>query len=150
MEKMIDIYKKHKEIFNFLIFGVLTTLVKWSVYSVLVMKFLVDKNVSNIIAWACAVSFAFITNKRWVFESKSKDKQSLLREGLTFLGSRIGTGVVEIGLFPLLLALGLNEKLFGIEGFVAQVISTIVVIILNYIFSKFIVFKKANQKEDER
>jgi len=142
MERIKELYQKHKEIINYLVFGAAATFLNWIVYSVLVKGFLVNENVSNIVAWAFAVALAFITNKWWVFESKNRDKQVILKEGFSFLGSRLATGIVEIGLFPILKAAGLNQSFLGVEGFVAKITITIIVIILNYIFSKFIVFKK--------
>ena len=142
MERIKELYQKHKEIINYLVFGAAATFLNWIVYSVLVKGFLVNENVSNIVAWAFAVALAFITNKWWVFESKNRDKQVILKEGFSFLGSRLATGIVEIGLFPILKAVGLNQSFLGVEGFVAKITITIIVIILNYIFSKFIVFKK--------
>ena len=149
MEKIKELCQKHKEIVNYLIFGAAATFLNWIVYSVLVKGFSVNENVSNVIAWAFAVAFAFVTNKWWVFESKNRDKQVILKEGLSFLGSRLATGVVEIGLFPILKAVGLDQSFLGVDGFVAKIVVTIIVIILNYIFSKFIVFRKERLSEEE-
>ena len=159
MGKIKELYLKHKEIVNYLIFGVLTTVINWIAYTVAIKvlsggqgsgtEFDSNMFISNVFAWIVAVAFAFITNKLWVFESKSKDKELILKEAASFVGSRLGTGVIEIGLFPLLFELGLNESLFGVEGFVAKIIVSVIVIILNYLFSKFWVFKKAKSAEKE-
>lgn len=143
MEKFKAFYHKHKEIANYLIFGVATTLVNWITYSVLVKGFAMNEAVGNAIAVVVAVLFAFITNKIWVFDSKQKDFSSLAKEALSFFGSRAVTGVIEIIGVPALQSAGLNQSIFGIKGMWAKIIISVVIIILNYIFSKFIVFRKA-------
>ena len=143
MEKIKALYQKHKEIANYLIFGVATTLVNWITYSILVRGLSMSEGVGNAIAVVVAVLFAFVTNKIWVFESKQSDIGSLVKEAFSFFGSRAVTGAVEIIGVPALQAMGLNQSLFGVKGLVSKMVISVVVIILNYIFSKFIVFRKA-------
>lgn len=138
---MINLFKKHKEIILYLIFGVATTAVSFIVYSLLVTAGL-DMTVSNGIAWLAAVTFAFVTNKLFVFESKKTDKTTLLKEGVSFFGARIFSGIIEIFAPTALFWLGLDQPLFGIEGFVAKAIVSVGIIVLNYVLSKLIVFRK--------
>ena len=154
MEKLKRLYKKHSEIANYLIFGVATTLVNWIVYSVAVKSLSASMmisdpamvvNASNILAVVLAVSFAFVTNKIWVFKSKTQGFNAIAKEALSFFGSRAVTGLIEIGGVPLLQFMGLNQKIFGIDGMLAKISISVVIIVLNYIFSKFIVFKKQKQ-----
>ena len=77
---MINIYKKNKEIINYLIFGVLTTVVSFVVYFIFAKVFKIDEVISNVISWFFSVLFAFITNKLYVFESKETGKKTLLKE----------------------------------------------------------------------
>ena len=146
--------KNKKEIILYIVFGVLTTLVSWVTY-ILFEKAFLSVFWANLLSWICAVSFAYITNKLWVFESKSFEFKVLFKEISTFLASRGITGVLEIVLVPLLarwgfdnpffkIANGLNIKseVFFTDGIFSKISVAIFVVILNYVFSKLIVFKK--------
>ena len=89
MKKIIELLKEYKEIIMYLIFGVATTLVNFVVYSVFVDILKADMTVSNAIAWMVAVSFAFVTNKLYVFNSKKRGLLPVLKEVVSFVGSRI-------------------------------------------------------------
>ena len=123
-------------------FGGATTFVNWGVYGLLMQFSGFTIAVSNGIAWITAVVFAFIVNKIWVFNSRSWHPLLVVREGGLFLGARILSGLLEIIGVPLLYHLGFNYPLFNIEGFAAKIIVSIIVIVLNYIFSKMIIFRK--------
>lgn len=133
--------KKYKEIIMYLIFGVATTAVNWVVYTLLVTLMKAEVTFSNAVAWFVAVVFAYVTNKLFVFESRDTSIKTLVKEILAFFGSRVASGVIEIFLPTLLMAIGLNQAVFGIEGSVAKFAVSAIVIILNYIFSKLIVFR---------
>lgn len=136
------ILSKYKEQISYLFFGGLTTLVNWVVYTISLELFHVKIEIGNIIAWLVAVIFAYITNKLFVFQSKNLNLKTNLKELTLFFASRITSGIVEILGFPLLYYTGLNQSFFNIDGFIAKIVISIIVIILNYIFSKLIVFKK--------
>lgn len=140
-------YQKNKEIINYIIFGVLTTAVNWVIYTITTNIIGIDINIANIIAWFGAVLFAYVTNKLFVFESKKWDIALVMKELSLFFGSRVLSGIVEIGGFSLLVFIGMDQTMFGIKGFVAKAFISIFVIVLNYVFSKLLVFKK--DKEDE-
>lgn len=135
-------YKKNKELINYIIFGVLTTAVNWVIYTFVANIIGIDINVANIIAWLGAVLFAYFTNKHFVFESKNWHMSLVIKELSLFFGSRMVSGVVEIGGFSLLVLIGIDQTMFGIKGFVTKAFISIFVIVLNYIFSKLLVFKK--------
>ena len=137
---MLVLLKKYKEVIMYLIFGVATTLVNWICYAGLNIIG-IDMNVSNIMAWFVAVIFAYVTNKLFVFESKSLHMTVMLPEVFKFFGARIVTGLVEIIGLPLLVYLGLNQTIFGVDGFVAKILISVIVIVLNYVFSKMLIFK---------
>ena len=141
MKKIKRLLLKYKEVIMYLIFGVATTLVNWVVYSLLMKTSAVNMTISNAIAWFTAVVFAYITNKLFVFESKSWN----VAEVVKFFGARIATGVVEIGGLPLLYYIGVKQSLFGVEGFVAKILVSVIVVILNYVFSKIFVFNKKDK-----
>ena len=137
MKRIKEIYFKYKEIINYLIIGVLTTLVSLIIYYSLVLTILdpnkaLELQIANIISWIGAVLFAYFTNKKYVFESKSKDKLEIIK----FFLSRLTTLFMDMILMYLLVScLGFNDKIM-------KIIVQIIVIIINYILSKFIVFKK--------
>ena len=135
------IYHTYKEAIDYLFWGGMTTVVSWGSYSAFV---LLGASVfwGNVLSWICAVLFAFVTNKLWVFQSKSWAGNVLLPELGKFLSSRVATGVFEMVAVPALVALGLNQTILGIEGMVSKVLVSVVVVILNYILSKLFVFKK--------
>ena len=135
------LFLKYREIIMYLIFGVSTTLVNWIVYTLLVSIANTDVTAANAIAWFAAVIFAYITNKLYVFESKSWKVTVLAHEIISFFGARIASGVFEIFLPALLMKIGLDQAIFGIEGFAAKLVVSVLVIVLNYIFSKLFVFK---------
>lgn len=142
IKKIKALILKYSEIIKYVIFGALTTLLNWAVYTCFVELTPIGIGLSNAIAWVAGVLFAFITNKIWVFESKSLAPMILLKEFISFVAARIFTGVIEIFGVPLLVKLGLSRTIFGIDGALAKVTVSIIVIILNYVFSKLIVFKK--------
>ena len=136
MKKINSLYKKYKEIINYLIFGVLTTVISLAVYYALVYTILNPLNaimlqIANILSWTAGVIFAYITNRKYVFESKS-----LLKEINSFVGSRIVTLIMDMIIMYIgVTVIGLNDKLI-------KLISQVVVIVSNYLFSKLFVFKR--------
>ena len=142
METLKNLYFKHKEIINYLLFGGMTTVVSWGTYSLFVKAIGMSVGVGNILSWICAVLFAFVTNKLFVFESKTWQPATALREFVSFIGARLATGVIEWFGVPYFSTHGLTHPLFGVKGLLAKVVVSIVVIILNYIFSKFLGFFK--------
>ncbi len=143
MKKIQELFIKYKEIIMYLIFGVGTTAVNWIIYTVIVVSGReVNLTVANIIAWVGAVAFAYITNKLWVFESKSWNPKIVWKELGMFLSARIFSGIFEIGLFPVLVWMGMNQSIFGVEGMLAKIVIGVLVIVLNYIFSKLLIFRK--------
>ena len=145
MKKLLT--KQNKEIILYIIFGILTTLISWGTYALLINLFSLSILISNALSWVCGVTFAFVTNKIWVFESKSWQLQTTIKEGTAFVSARIITGILEVFGVPLLsltgfdkiffeiaAKMGLSMKLFYTEGIYSKAVFAVVVIILNYIF----------------
>ena len=141
MGKISDLMTKYREAIAYVFFGGLPTIVGWVAYALFV-NIGIELNLSNILSWVCGVTFAFVVNKWFVFQSKSVEKKTVLRELGSFFGSRIFTGVIAWVLFPILLWAGIDQTFFGTEGFIAKVITSIIEIILNWVLSKYFVFKK--------
>lgn len=146
MQKITSLFLQYREIISYLIFGVLSMILNWLVFSLLVKGFGMDHGLSytvaNILSWVCAVLFAFVTNKLFVFESRTWSFRIAGREVISFLGARIFTGIIEWIGVPFFTTHGLGTPLFGVRGLWAKVIVTTVVVILNYIFSKYWIFIK--------
>lgn len=151
MQRIKDLFVKYKEIISYVFFGVLTTVVSFVSYAIFT-KIIRTQNeiagvaVANVLSWVCAVIFAFVTNKLWVFESKESGIKTVLSELCKFTASRLFTGVIEWFGVPLLVFFGLNQTILGIEGMLSKVTVSVIVVILNYIFSKLFVFAKKNNE----
>ena len=147
MQKIKEIYLKHKEIVNYLIFGVLTTVVSLAVKYLLLFTILDARDafqlqLAIIISWIAACMFAYITNRKWVFESKSEE---IVKEMAKFFAARLSTlGLEMLIMFVFVTVLKLNSDIWVI---IWTLVSQIAIIIGNYILSKLIVFKN-KKKED--
>ena len=138
MKIIKELFYKYEEIISYLIVGGLTTMVSLITYYLLVYTILdpnigIELQIANIVSWIFSVTFAYFTNRKYVFKSKNKIS---FKEGISFYISRIGTLFLDmLMMYVFVTVLGFNDKIIK---FVVQII----VIILNYILSKFIVFKK--------
>lgn len=151
---MKKLFEKYKEIITYIIFGVLTTLVNF--VSFWIFNKVLGENlylVSNIIAWIISVVFAYVTNKLWVFESKSRSPKVVSKEIAEFVGARLFSFLLEEGgLWLFVDIMNFDKFSFTLLGFtitgklIAKVLLAVIVVILNYFFSKLIIFKK--KKED--
>lgn len=127
---------KYKSFISYAVFGVLTTLVNMAVYAFLYNLLKMPNVVSTILAWFMAVLFAFITNKLWVFDSKSFDFKILRHEIPTFFGCRILTGVLDVAIMYFAV------DVFAWNATLWKLISNVLVIIINYVASKLLIFRK--------
>lgn len=137
---MISLIKKNKEIIMYLIFGVLTTLVNIGTYTISTRIFQIDVYPSNVIAWIFSVLFAYLTNRKYVFNSKANGIKEISKEIFSFYICRVATFLIDM------LIMYLMVDMMKIDDLVSKVVVNVVVIILNYIFSKLIIFRK-NTKE---
>lgn len=150
MKMIKDLITKYKELIIYVIFGGLTTVVNLLVFTVMGMIIGDEKYlISNVVAWFAAVIFAYITNKLWVFESKSWAGKVLLKEIPSFFAARVFSFIIEeAGLFLFVDVLSFNKISLKILSFeiggelIAKLILAVIVVILNYIFSKLVIFKK--------
>ena len=135
---MKQLYLKYKEIINYLIVGVLTTIVSLAVYYGSVLTFLNPNNgvqlqIANVLSWIAGVIFAYFTNRKYVFESKDPNK---LQEASKFVISRLTTLLMDM------LIMYLGVTLLHFNDKIIKIISQIVITISNYVFSKLFVFNK--------
>lgn len=137
---MKKLYEKYKEIILYIVFGVLTTVINIVVYQLL-FNVMGEVIVPTTIGWVLSVLFAFITNKLFVFESKSFKAGTLIREILTFFAARLASYFIDLGIVWLTVEyLGWDYAILGFQ--VWKIISNVIVIIVNYVLSKLVIFKK--------
>lgn len=154
---MKKLFLKYKELISYVFFGALTTVV--SLVSFKIADVILGEKlylISNIISWVLAVLFAYITNKLWVFESKSWKRQVIIKEIAGFFSARLFSfGVEELGLWIAILLCHMGKMsvtVFGINingNMIAKLVMQIVVLVLNYVFSKFLIFAKKNSKKNK-
>ena len=132
---MLKLYKKYKEIINYLIAGVLTTIVSILSYELFKNVFHIHYIISNIISWIIAVTFAYIINSKFVFESNKKNKEKI-KEFISFVSCRILSLIIET------ISIYLMVDIIKLNSDISKIIAQFIVLVLNYLFSKFFTFKK--------
>lgn len=132
---MFKISKNIKEKLLYLFFGVLTTLVNFSSYYILVKILNTHYLIGNGLAWGFSVCFAYITNRKYVFAVAKKSKQETFQEIISFFGFRVISGLIDMLLmFILVTMLSVNDT-------ISKIAVNVLIVVLNYLFSKFIIFK---------
>lgn len=132
---MKNTLEKYKSILMYLFFGICTTVINIVTYWIFYIYLDFPNILSTIFSWIISVLFAYITNKLWVFESRSFDKKVLVREITTFFGARFISGVIDLGIMFVFV-----DILFS-PAMVVKFISNVFVVIFNYIASKLVIFK---------
>lgn len=131
-----ELIKKYKSVISYLFFGVCTTVINIATYYLCYNISDIPNVPSTVIAWVVAVVFAYITNKLFVFDSKSFKADVLVREVASFFGCRLITGILDVIIMYVAVdVMDMNSTLW-------KLVSNILVIILNYIASKLVIFKK--------
>ena len=170
---MKKLFHKYREIILYLVFGVLTTVVGFGTYFLIMagaehilhipmddetsLTYLAVYLVAQIIQWVAAVLFAFFTNRAWVFTEADRSKGAFGRQLVLFAGSRVASLLLDLGVTygcTLLLAMWITKSpiILGIEltpGVIAKLVAAVLVIIANYVLSKLIVFRKAKSRTEE-
>lgn len=136
MKKLFALFKKYEEVISYLFFGGLTTLVNYATYLPCYNIFGISGAVSNVVSWCTAVTFAFLTNKPFVFKSHDWSAKVVIPELTKFVGFRLGSGILETGI------IFVTVDCLGWNGNIIKLITSVVVVILNYIASKLLVFRK--------
>lgn len=134
-----SLFERYKELVLYGVVGVMTTVINLGIFyiaSLFLGKELIAINIANILAWVGGVSFAFIANKLVVFKSKSFEKGKLIKEILSFVAAR----VASLGFEVLVLNVGIG--LLEIDEMVCKVVAQVGIILMNYVLSKYIIFKK--------
>ena len=129
-------YKKNKSVLLYLFFGALTTAVS-------IATFFVSGTVANTISWIAAVTFAFVTNRIWVFDAKTNSKREFFTQARDFYVGRLATYFVE----ELILLLFVNG--LELNQDIIKIIAQVVILVLNYVISRFFVFRKKNKADGD-
>lgn len=141
LNKIYQNIQKHWDIVSYLFFGGLTTLVNFLVYFPLFNWFDLSAALSNVIAWAAAVAFAYLTNKPFVFKSHDWSRKTVVPELIKFVSCRVGSGVLETAV------IWITVDLLRWNGNVIKLFVSVLVVLLNYIASKWIVFVDKKKSE---
>ena len=138
--KLWALVRKHYDVLVYLIFGALTTAVNYLVYLPCYNLLHLSAALSNGIAWCFAVAFAYLTNKPFVFKSHDWSRNTVVPELIKFVGCRVGSGAAET------LILFIFVDLLTFNGNIWKLITSVLVVILNYFASKFLVFNKEKKQ----
>lgn len=130
------IFKRNKETILYLFFGAFTTLVNIVSYLFFTRVIPFNFMVANALAWILAVLFAYVTNKFFVFESKKVEIRFLFKEFLSFVSFRLLSGIIEMVIMYVMI------DLLFVNDIIVKIFTNVVVIVLNYLFSKMIIFRK--------
>ena len=133
---MVDFIRKYWDIISYLFFGVLTTLVNYFIYFPLYNWLRLSATVSNLIAWIFSVAFAYLTNKPFVFKSRDWSKETVIPELTKFVGCRLGSGALETAI------IWLTVDMLQWNGNLMKIFISVLVVALNYVGSKWLVFTK--------
>ena len=136
MQKIRILIRKHYDVLAYLFFGVLTTVVNYVIYLPCYNLLQLSAAVSNAIAWVAAVAFAYVTNKPFVFRSHDWSAKTVVPELTKFVGSRVASGALETAI------IFVTVDLMLWNGNVMKLVTSVLVVIFNYVASKLLVFNK--------
>lgn len=135
MKKIFKLFEKNKEIIPYVFFGVLTTIVNMVVYWIAAHHLVLPVMVSTVIAWIAAVLFAYVTNRKWVFHSQAEGIKEIAQEIVSFFACRLATGVADWA------CMFIFVDLLHFNDVIIKAAANVLVIILNYVASKLVIFK---------
>ena len=140
-----NMLQKYEEIIKYLFFGVITTIASLIVYYFLVLTILdpsksLELQIANVLSWTVGVLVAFFTNRKYVYKKKNKNKK---KEFISFVLSRIFTLILDM------VVMGVGVSILRKNDKIIKIISQIIVIVMNYILSKIIIFKQENNNENK-
>lgn len=139
MDHLKQLYKKYREPILYVWFGGWTTVVNYVSYLLLSHLFDVNYLAATVIAWGLSVLFAYLTNRKWVFVSQANTPKGIAKEAVSFLGSRIFSGVCDTVLMYLCVTV------MQLNGDICKLLINVLVIIINYLLSKLFVFRKKSE-----
>ena len=141
---MAALLKKYRELILYVLFGAGTVAVDVGLYALLVDR--TGIRWANGLGWCGAVAFAFFTNKFFVFRTGGRGPARALREGAEFLGARLASLLVQVWGVDFLVRHGLDQTVLGVTGGLSKALVTVVVIVMNYVLSKFLIFRTPSKE----
>ena len=149
VEKIKELMVKYREIIIYLIVGVMTTIFSWGAFWVCTLfmevegpEYALNNAIANTIAWIAGVLFAYPLNRKWVFQSTNPN---VIKEFFGFATSRLSTWLMDS------LIMYVTVNVMGMHKWIAKIfISSVIVTIANYVFSKLLIFKKKDDKKQEK
>lgn len=138
-QKILALYKKHQELVNYLVVGVIGTVVSIAIFTVL-MKMTNESVLSNVISWMVTVILMYILNRYFVFLEHAKDKVAILKEMSTFVSARIATLLLETAI--VWLGIDVMKLNSGLKIIAVKIVGQVLVIALNFVAAKLVIFKK--------
>ncbi len=140
LKKIKELYLKYKEVINYLVFGGLAMVVNFVSYFLFARLLGVEEVISSGLSWFCSVLFAYVTNKLFVFESKTQNLKAFFIEMISFFLARIVSGALcDVGTFAVMV------KVLHINDIFSKIVTQVMVVIMNYFFSKLVVFRKKKE-----
>lgn len=136
MKKLIELYRKYEEIIMYLIVGVCTTIVSLGFYYIFAEGLQMYYQAANVLSWIAAVIFAYFTNKKFVFRSPYNGLSQTMKEAAGFVSSRLVSLAAEV------ICMFIGVQLLGIDDGIMKLGDQVIVTVLNYVLSKFLVFRK--------
>ncbi|MDE5758729.1 MAG: GtrA family protein [Allobaculum sp.] len=144
MDTLKQLFYQYKEPITYLFWGVMSTIANVVTYWICYDMCHLSNMTSTLVAWIVAVVMAFVTNKLWVFESRNTSWKEDLKEFFSFIGFRIVSEIFDLGIMYWAV------DLMGMNGLFWKIVANVIVVILNYIFSKFIIFKKPSASSNPK
>lgn len=136
IEWIKNFYSKHKDLVPYAFFGVCTTLVNMFVYWLCAHPLGLPVTASTVIAWVMSVLFAYLTNRKWVFHSQASTRGEIAREILYFYSCRLATGLLDLAIMYIFV------DVLHFNDMVIKIASNVLVILLNYVASKLLIFRR--------
>ncbi|HIX38447.1 MAG TPA: GtrA family protein [Candidatus Blautia pullistercoris] len=136
------LYKKYEELVMYIIVGVCTMIVSLASYYILANPLGIYYQTANIISWVLAVAFAYVTNKKFVFKSRYSGLSGTAKEMASFVSSRIASLLAEV------ISMYFFVQICQIDDNIVKLMNQVLVTVLNYIFSKFWVFRKSRKAQE--
>ncbi len=139
---ILPLFRKYREYILYIFFGGVTTVINIVAYWICTRWLGMDTDWATTVAWILAVIVAYVTNRIWVFQSKENSFGGIVREVVSFFGARIATGLMDLGIMHLFV------EVLHWPDMPVKIGSNVLVIILNYVFSKLFIFRKKKGEED--
>lgn len=144
LEKFRQIYDKHREVILYIFFGCLTTVANYVPYVIMTELLHANEFLSVAVAWIISVLFAYFTNRKWVFRSTASGTKEIAFEMVSFFAARAFSLVVDMA------CMYVGKTLLGLNHLLVKLFANVLVIILNYVFSKLIIFRKKPKKDETK